>query len=649
MRRSILSTRLSEAPPPKPHKEQIVDQRRGEPPLKKMPIGDPARDAAGRGQLFESISAPGFTDFQQGLNGFAIADINRDGLLDIVGAYSPSRGSRKTGARDSLRVSLNQGGFHFKQHKLKLNSRDVELDNFSMGQVPNLADFNGDGFLDIFVTRHAPMLGGVKRSNAKMLGNSLFLSDGSWDKFRDVSKSMGIQNDEAYNRQSAFGDVNQDGWLDIAVGCDNIKNAQGGFPYSRLYVYDAAQKAFMDIGGTDRVPDFGGFYHDSDKDKACPDIDLVDLDNDGDLDLLQVYHVDVMELGAHYSPIEYRQGVFCWKNLLIETGELKYEKIESNGLAIEARLRYNSKTKKLRAEGKAPGLPYSSFADIDNDGDLDILAVGPGTPSPTSFAPRTEYAGGRFWRNLDNFQFEVATDEVGLTPVTWTYGKWMEFFGARLPSRPQAPIQPSERFPYYSDALFGDYNNDGWIDVVVMDRNESSFIATRAALFLNRGDGTFEVKPTTFSGLDDGGISGEAADLNNDGLLDLVFAQDPDNTGVATSMAGYESRIYWNTGLHGAKKNHWLRLRFSGVSDAELIGARIEVSAKGQKQYRWIQSNHAYKSGSPLEAHFGLGKNTTANVTITFPAGNVASYKNLKADQFLDLNIKAGRSTFVGI
>jgi hypothetical protein len=223
----------------------------------------------------------------------------------------------------------------------------------------------------------------------------------------------------------------------------------------------------------------------------------------------------------------------------------------------------------------------------------------------------------------------------------------MELFDAPLPRRPQAPLQPMDRFPYYSDALFGDYNNDGWQDVVVMDRNESSFIATRAVLFMNRGDGTFEVKPTTFSGLDDGGISGEAADLNNDGLLDLLFAQDPDNTGVATSMAGYESRIYWNTGLHGAKENHWLRLRFSGISDAELIGARIEVSKNGQKQYRWIQSNHAYKSGSPLEAHFGLGKQDSVDVTVHLPIGKSMTYRNLRADRFLDLNLKTNENTAV--
>ena len=77
---------------------------------------------------------------------------------------------------------------------------------------------------------------------------------------------------------------------------------------------------FVDIGGTDRVPDFGGFYHDSAKDKAGPGITLRDLDNDGDLDLVQSFHCDVRQPLLPYSPGEYRQGVFCWKNLLAETG-----------------------------------------------------------------------------------------------------------------------------------------------------------------------------------------------------------------------------------------------------------------------------------------------------------------------------------------
>jgi hypothetical protein len=221
----------------------------------------------------------------------------------------------------------------------------------------------------------------------------------------------------------------------------------------------------------------------------------------------------------------------------------------------------------------------------------------------------------------------------------------------------------------------------------------------RAILFMNRGNGVFEPKPTTFSGLDSRGICAEAADLNNDGLLDLVFAADPDNSGIAFSMAAYESKVYWNTGEHGGKNNHWLRLRFSGISDAELIGARVELVARGdsspvslspnfagksgdtgcsnstlpreiqsgdksphsrsspreiqsgdksphsRRQYRWIHANHSYKSGGALEVHFGLGKATRADITVTLLSGKTVSFAGLNADQYLDLNLRSSQST----
>jgi hypothetical protein len=185
---------------------------------------------------------------------------------------------------------------------------------------------------------------------------------------------------------------------------------------------------------------------------------------------------------------------------------------------------------------------------------------------------------------------------------------------------------------------------------VVLDRQESPNLETRALLFMNRGDGTFEPKPTTMSGLDGMGIAGEAADLNNDGLLDLVFAADPDNSGPALSMARYESKVYWNTGLHGGRAHHWLRLRFSGVKDAELIGARVEAldpSTKKLSSMRVIAANHSYKSGGALEAHFGLGAHDKVNLRVTLPNGKKSEFTDVKADRFLDLDLNAKKTSVV--
>jgi catechol 2,3-dioxygenase-like lactoylglutathione lyase family enzyme len=643
-----------EARPEIPKEEEVAEpQRPGEPALKKMPDCDATRDAAGRGQMFESIIVPGFTGIREGTNGVAIADLNRDGLADTVATYSAPRGSGGNwGSGEKFRVFINEGCFKFKEHKIRLLNSSVCLEAFGRGQVPVLADFNRDGFLDIFVTRHAQMSGGQSNPREQKLGNGLYVTDGAWDVFRDVSAKMGIQNEKAYNRQASFGDVNRDGWLDIAVGCDNIKNAMGGFPHSRLYVFKPngptfENGRFEDIGGTELVPDFGGFYHDSAKDKAGPDINLRDLDNDGDLDLIQSFHVDVLEYQAPYTPVEYRQGVLCWRNLLSEKGELRFEKITGNGLACEAHLKLNAAKNGFEPVGKAPGLPYISLADADNDGLLDVLAVGPASPG---WAPRAEYVGGRFWKNLGGFRFEERTEAAGLGALTWTYQKWFEFFEC------PAPARRLDGRPYFADVVFGDFDNDGWVDVVVQDRSERAGEPARAMLFMNRGDGTFDLKPTTFSGIDGNGICAETADLNNDGLLDLIFAADPDNTGLAADPRRYEDKVYWNTGQHGGKENHWLRLRFAGVSDADLIGARVllhEAGRAGEPDakalgMRVISANQSYKSGAPLEAHFGLGKREKVDVRVVLPGGRAVTFAALAADRFLTLDIQTGSALPVG-
>ena len=409
------------------------------PPVKEPAVQtmtDARADAAGRAQLFERIPVPGFTDLRQGFNGTAVADLDRDGLLDLV--VTSAEPTIQAGARGGtrLRIFRNLGDFRFRENAIQITGQGgLSAANFrARAQVPVLADFNLDGFLELFVTRSTPMNAG--RLLSTPLGNTFLLSQGRWDVFKDVSRAMGTGNEHAYNRQASLGDVNGDGWLDIAIGADNIGNAQGGLPHSRLYVFRPKgdrfeDGSFEDIGGTKLAPGFGGFYRDKSRDRAGPDINLRDLDNDGDLDLVQSYHVDCRAPELPYSPCEYQQGVFLWRNMLRETGAFRFSQVTDNGLAEVGQLRYNPTRRAYETALVGAGLPYLSFGDPNNDGKLDVIAVGPSDPG---WSPRAEPVGGRFWFNLGELRFRRATDEAGLGSLNWPYRERYRFQGHPLPA-----------------------------------------------------------------------------------------------------------------------------------------------------------------------------------------------------------------------
>ncbi|NWG46841.1 MAG: FG-GAP repeat protein [Alphaproteobacteria bacterium] len=262
------------------------------------------------------------------------------------------------------------------------------------------------------------------------IGSSLFISDRSFFKFVDVSNAYGAKNETAYNRQVSLGDVNLDGFLDIAIGADNVVNQFEGLPLSALLVFQPKDGMFdggrfEDIGGTDLVPDFGGYYNDPSRDRAGPNIVLRDLDNDGDIDLAQGNHLLV--IGGNiplnripFTPAEYRHGFFNWQNKLLETGSFRFEKITDNGFADVGQFRYDEAEGMLvpRGEERAPAITHLFYADVNNDGLFDAIAVAGMNPIGR---PATEPVAARFWYNEGNFQFRIATEEAGLDILNQRY------------------------------------------------------------------------------------------------------------------------------------------------------------------------------------------------------------------------------------
>ena len=612
------------------------------------------------GGLFKRTIVRGISEIREGMHGVALVDINKDGLIDIVATYRPRPETRKAGEQERLRVFINKGGLHFEPHPIAIHGSKLTNEQFGRGaEIPNLVDFNHDGFLDIFITR----------TGRAHTGNTLLVSQGRWDVFQDMSQQMGIGNQDGYNRQSSIGDVNGDGWLDIAVGCDTIGSAaQCGYPLQRLYLFKPGGTRFeaghfQDIGGTPLVPDFGGPYNkDPHKRRSGPGITLRDLDNTGHLDLVQSYHLDATGVGPENPEGVHEQkfGVWCWRNMLKQSGQFRFEKVTGNGLATEGQMRLDADRKHISVVQHSISLPYIFMADFENRGLLDVLAVGPSQPY---WHLESDPISVRYWRNLGNFQFKDCTQESGLDVINSDKRWWHKFWGVTTPPamlrQPQQstcpwtglPTSPAaDRSFYWGDVIVGDFDNDGNLDFVLCSRDEHLALRGLAnnILFLNQGNGTFKPMALAFSGINSIGMCGEAADLNNDGLLDLVFAACPDNSWGPTTTSrppeqAYESTVYINTGLHGARQNHWLRLRFSGIHDAELVGARVETHEPGTQKLlgtRIVFSNQGYKSGCALETHFGLGKRDRVDLTITLLGGKSCRFSNVQGDHYLDLNLK---------
>ena len=151
----------------------------------------------------------------------------------------------------------------------------------------------------------------------------------------------------------------------------------------------------------------------------------------------------------------------------------------------------------------------AAFADVDNDGDLDLLVVNyvdftvndnkicgdakrnlRGYCHPDVYNPLPV----RFYRNRGDGTFEDATQSAG-------------FGGAVGPGL---------------GVVFGDIDNDGWQDVFIANDNKPNF------LFRNKGNGTFEdislLSGTSMGnkGRPEAGMGTDMGDFDNDGLLDIV-------------------------------------------------------------------------------------------------------------------------------
>jgi hypothetical protein len=235
-------------------------------------------------------------------------------------------------------------------------------------------------------------------------------------------------------------------------------------------------------------------------------------------------------------------------------------------------------------------MPVMSFPtwwfDYDNDGKLDLFVA-----THNGFTPRQQDQIGdfmcgnpinaempRLYHNLGDGKFEDVAPQVHLDRAILTMG-----------------------------SNFGDFDNDGWLDLYLGNGAPSFAALLPNRAFRNDGGKRFE-DVTTAAGLGhlQKGHGVAFADLDNDGDQDVFL-----EVGGFFTADFYPECLFENPG----NGNHWITLQLQGVkANRSAIGARIRVDVatpKGDRSIHVVCGTGGSFGSSSLQQEIGLGDATS--------------------------------------
>ena len=539
----------------------------------------------------------------------------------LLGSLGGLRRDRPAEALPQLTDITQSTGVKFFHLSAPDNKYIVE----SMSGGVALINYDLDGWPDIYFT-NAPTvemaLAGKKARGALYHNNG----DGT---FTEVTDKAGL-GDAGWAMGACVGDYNNDGWPDLYVTA---------FGPNTLY-RNNGDGTFTDVTREARVGD----------PRWSTGCAFGDYDGDGWVDLLVANYVD-FRLG---DLPKFGEGANCqYRGLAVQCGP---KGLKGAGDALYHNNGDGTFTDVSKAAGVSDPNGYYGlgvvWADLNEDGRPDAFVANDTTPN---FLYRNEGQGrfseiayvagaavsengtpqacmgialgdylhaGRLSLFVTNFSEEYNTlyrneGKLTFTDVSYASGT------------------ASSSLPYVGwGAGFFDLDNDGWLDLLVVNGHVYPQVDTRdigtkyrqpKLLYINKRDGTFrEASRDVGTALPVPRVSRGAAfgDLDNDGDIDIVVGE-LDGPPV----------ILRND---GGNRNNWITLELRGTRSNRLaLGARVKVVTGKLAQVDEVRSGGSYLSQNDLRLHFGLGKAERVDrVEIRWPSGKTEVLQNLAARSF---------------
>ena len=383
--------------------------------------------------------------------GAAFLDFDQDGFIDIyacsgtwVEGFSKSKKPAKLPGNHLYR-NLQDGTFED-----VTNKAGVGGPLYSMGIT--VADFNNDGFPDIYLSNYGP--------------NTLYKNNGNGT-FSDVTKKAGIAGGKECSVGAVWLDYDNDGLLDLYVG--NYLN------FDPEYKYYYAPDGFPGPLAYDSQPDIlyhnngDGTFMDVTKQMGIIDIDgramgvgAADYDDDGFMDIYV----------ANDHTVNY-----LWHN------------DEGNGFTDRGTMSGTG----FSQSGEATVSMSVDFADFNGDGLLDIFIsddnycslyenLGNGLFNDNSYASGISVASGQFVGWSSSF---LDYDNDGDPDIFKTNGELKHKYGQEdqlfenIDAGKFKDVSV-ERSQYFLEehvgrgACLGDYDNDGDIDIYIVNLDSPS-------------------------------------------------------------------------------------------------------------------------------------------------------------------------------